>query len=109
NDPRYQNEQRRRNLVQSPQWRIATTSPIRDWSEPLTSAGVAATLTAALATPNSSTVGSSSTLTVDGVTFHASAPTPETATIKFGSSAPANTSSVTIGSVAYVFETSGIA
>ena len=109
NDPRYQNEQRKHSLSASPQWRIATTSPIRDWSQSLTAAGVAATLTATLATPGSSNVSSSSTLTVDGVTFRASPPTSETATIKFSaSSAPANASSVTIGSIAYVFETSAI-
>jgi hypothetical protein len=41
------------------------------------------------------------------VAFNASPPTSETATITFsGFSKPANTASVTIGSVTYTFETS---
>ena len=95
-----------RNLAPRPQ----SQSPSADWSVALNSGGVAASLTAAIATLSSSNIGSSSTLTVDGVTFHASPPTSETAAITFsGSSKPANASSVTIGSVTYVFETASIA
>jgi len=106
NDPRYQNEQRKRLLPSVP--RIGNGGLKKDWSVALNPDGVAANLTAALATPGSSNVGSSSTLTIDGVTFHASAPTSETATITFGGTKPANGSSVAIGSVTYTFETSSI-
>ena len=109
NDPRYQNELRRRSMSARP---MAATGPHaikKDWSEALTSAAVAATLTVAISSLSSSDISGSSTLTIDGVTFDASAPTQETASIKFSSSsAPANNSSVTIGSVTYVFETSSI-
>ena len=108
NDPRYQMQQKRLSLSPAVQAQTANPSAKKDWSEALTSTGVAATLTGVVGTLSSSTISSSSTLTVDGVTFKASPPTSETATIKFGSSGPANTSSVTIGSVTYVFETSSI-
>ena len=75
NDPRYQNELRRRSLSARPQAVKGPHAVKKDWSEALTSAGVAANLTAAIATLGSSDISSSSTLTVDGVTFDASPPT----------------------------------
>jgi hypothetical protein len=79
----------------------------KDWSEAITSGGIAATLTGLVGALGSSSIGSASSLTVDGVTFRTSPPTSETATITFsGFSKPANTSSVTIGTVTYTFETS---
>lgn len=108
NDPRYQMEQRRRSLGQRPLAKAGNNPIKKDWSEAITSAGVAATLTGLVGALNSSSIGSSSTFSLDGVTFHASPPTSETATITFGSTKPANTSSVTIGSVTYTFETSSI-
>ena len=56
----------------------------KDWTEPLGS-GAAATLTGVVGTLSSSTISGSSTLTVDGVTFHASPPTAATGSITVGS------------------------
>ena len=112
NDPRYQMERRRSRLPQRPLVRIGSDPINNDWSQAMTTAGVAATLTLGVGATalSSSSIGSGSSLTVDGVTFTASAPTSEKATITFsGSSAPANTSTVTIGSVTYTFETSSTA
>ncbi len=108
NDPRYQMELKRRNLAQTQQARTGGYPITKDWTEAITSAGVAANLTGVIGTLSSSSIGSGSTLTIDGVTFTASPPTAETATIKFSSTKPTNASSVTIGSVVYTFETSNI-
>ena len=110
NDPRYQNELRRRSLAQRPQQEALRFAPRKnDWSQAVTSSSIAATLTGVVGSLNSSSIGSGSSLTAGGATFQASPPTAETAMITFsGTSAPNNTSSVTIGSVTYVFETSNI-
>jgi len=54
----------------------------RDWSMALN--GAAASFTASVAAPASGNITSSSTLAVDGVTFHASPPVAEVATISVG-------------------------
>ena len=74
NDPRYRNEQSRRMLNRARPARIPEGRVEKDWSEALTSGGVAANLTATIGTPSSSTISGGSTLTVDGVTFDASPP-----------------------------------
>lgn len=76
----------------------------KDWSAALS--GVAASLTGTIATlTSSSSISGTTTLTVDGVTLSASAPTAETATIVVSSTLPANggSASVTIGSDTYTF------
>jgi len=65
-----------------------------DWSTSLGS-GVAASLTGTVGTLNSSSITGSSTLTVDGVTFHASAPVAASATGTF-SSEPSSGGTLTI-------------
>jgi hypothetical protein len=94
NDLRYQIQQRNRSGTQqaaaaTPGWVVATPTPIssakgklkKDWSEPL---GNAASLIGIIGALTSSSIGSSSTLTVDGVTFDASPPTPATGTLTMG-------------------------
>lgn len=67
----------------------------KDWSESLGS-GTAATLACQVGALNSSTISGSSTLTVDGVTFHASPPTAASATGTFSGN-PINGQTATIG------------
>lgn len=107
NDLRYQIQQRKRSGTQqaaaaTPGWVVATPTPIptpkgqlkKDWSTTLS--GVVATLTGTVGTLSTSSIGGSSTLTVDGVTFDASPPTAATATGTFTGN-PANAQTVTIG------------
>ena len=112
NDPRYIIQQLKRRAAQGPAaadaasiegtaqagnaasaWRVVDPTPAarrkksklkKDWSENLGS-GTAAALTCLVGTLNSSTISSSSTLTVDGVTFDASAPATATGSITVAS------------------------
>jgi len=86
-----------------------TTAPgiVKDWSVPIGSSA-SASLVLTIGTPSASTISSSSTLTLDGITFDAGAPTPETATIVFSFTRPATASAVTIGSIVYTFSTATI-
>ena len=79
---------------------------ISDWNTNL-GTGNAGTVTATIATPVPGTniTGGTSKITIDGQAFTASAPTAETAIITFGGTQPANTSSITIGTVTYTFNT----
>ncbi len=79
----------------------------RDWSMDM-GGGAAASLSGTVSNIGSGYISSSSSVTVDGVALDASAPTDETAAITFGGTKPANTSSVTIGSITYTFERSSI-
>ena len=93
NDPRYKMELRRRSLsqaleaqkirqaqmhlqVQALSQRVDREKQTidKDWSQTLTSGGVSASLIGVVGALNSSSIGSSSSLTVNGVKFTASAP-----------------------------------
>jgi hypothetical protein len=79
----------------------------KDWSATLN--GVAASLTSAIGTLNSSTITGTATLKVDGVTFDASPPTVATAMGTFSSTGPTNgqTATITNGSNALVLTATG--
>ena len=78
----------------------------RDWS--MNTGGTAASETLTIGTPGSGTVGSTSTLTIDGVTFTASAPTSAHETGTFSGN-PLSTDNVTINgqNIAASYSTAG--
>jgi hypothetical protein len=126
NDPRYIIQQLKRRAAQGPaaadiasiESIAATQDPTpaakskkksklkKDWSEPLGS-GAAATLTGVVGTLSSSTISGSSTLTVDGVTFDASAPVAAAGSVQVNCGVGnCGTYTVTIGSTIYSIATS---
>lgn len=121
NDPRYQIQQlkhgmaaRRAELEPELQqlqedsrtpfapWRGGKKTLKKDWSMVL---GGTANATATITQNNAS---GSSSVSINGTSLGASAPTAETATITFGSTKPVAGSTVTIGSITYTFSTSSI-
>ncbi|MGB7547694.1 MAG: hypothetical protein WBM14_08090 [Terracidiphilus sp.] len=75
--------------------RPSGTAVKKDWAVPLGS-GTAASVVGTIGTLNSGTLSSTSTLRIDGVTFHASAPVAATRTGTFTGN-PTNGQTVTIG------------
>ena len=121
NDPRYHIQQWKRRLaarraelepelqqlqedsrIPFAPWRGGKKTLKKDWSMVL---GGTANATATISGNNAS---GSSSVSINGTSLGASAPTAEKATITFSSTKPANASTVTIGSVTYTFSTSSI-
>jgi hypothetical protein len=109
NDERYMMQQRRRNTP--PRWGGWGHDEIslqRDWSMSVGAQSLSTLTLTVSSAPSATTVSSSSTLTIDGQTFTASAPTAEVETIAFSQTqAPGNTTSISIGGTEYEFITSG--
>ncbi|MGD0911741.1 MAG: hypothetical protein ABR928_07590 [Terracidiphilus sp.] len=82
-----------------PRWKMITPEGVKkDWSQSLGSISTTANLTVTVGSLTSTTIGSGSQITIDGVVFDASAPTPATETGTFTGN-PTNGQTATVDGV----------